>query len=62
MKNREVKSYLITNIPDTDWKRFKRWSVITGHNTLNEALSKLIKLAGNNKFKSVIGDSIEHNT
>ena len=50
MANRKFKSYLITNIPESDWKRFKRWTAIEGFDTLNQALSSLIKSAGNNKL------------
>ena len=44
----KFKSYLITNIPVDDWVKFKRWTAIKGYGTLNNALSTLIKLAGNN--------------
>jgi|TARA_R100001530_G_scaffold62369_1_gene44879 hypothetical protein len=42
------KSYLITNIPVADWKRFKRWTAMEGYDNLNHALSSLIKMAGQN--------------
>tara|TARA_Y100000310_G_C20012759_1_gene503700 strand:- start:251 stop:445 length:195 start_codon:yes stop_codon:yes gene_type:complete len=44
----KFKSYLITNIPEDDWLKFKKWTAIEGYGTLNNALSELIKLAGNN--------------
>ena len=44
----KFKSYLITNIPVDDWLKFKRWTAMEGYGTLNNALSTLIKLAGNN--------------
>ena len=44
----KFKSYLITNIPVDDWLKFKRWTAVEGYGTLNNALSTLIKLAGNN--------------
>ena len=44
----KFKSYLITNIPVEDWLKFKRWTAVEGYGTLNNALSILIKLAGNN--------------
>ena len=46
------KSYLITNIPVTDWKRFKRWTAIEGYDNLNHALSTLIKMAGENNLST----------
>jgi len=48
----KFKSYLITNIPVEDWLKFKRWTAIEGYGTLNNALSTLIKLAGNNDLNS----------
>ena len=48
MPNRKFKSYLITNIPETDWKKFKRWTALNEYNNLNDALTNLIRLAGNN--------------
>ena len=50
MPNHNFKSYLITNIPETDWKKFKRWTAIEGYDNLNQALSTLIKLAGMGEF------------
>ena len=47
-KPKKFKSYLITNIPVEDWLKFKRWTAMEGYGTLNNALSTLIKLAGNN--------------
>ena len=62
MKNRKFKTYLITNIPETDWKRFKRWTAMTGYSNLNDAFSKLIRLAGDDKLNNVMEDTVEHNT
>ena len=63
MKQRKFKSYLITNIPETDWKRFKRWTAMTGYSNLNEAFSKLIRLAGNDKLSHVLEEeAVEHHT
>jgi len=63
MKQRKFKSYLITNIPETDWKRFKRWTAMTGYSNLNEAFSNLIRLAGNDKLSHVLEEeTVEHNT
>ena len=46
MPKQKFKSYLITNIPERDWKLFKKWTAIEGYDTLNHALSSLIRLAG----------------
>ena len=48
MANLKQKSYLITNIPAGDWKRFKRWTALGEYDNLNHALSSLIKMAGQN--------------
>mgnify|MGYP003137698769 CR=1 FL=1 len=56
LRRKKFKSYLITNIPESDWLKFKRWTAIEGYETLNDALSKLIKLAGNNDLK---GDGLK---
>ena len=58
----KFKSYLITNIPVNDWLKFKRWTAMTGHSTLNDALFKLIKLAGSDKLTNIMEDTVEHNT
>ena len=58
----KFKSYLITNIPVNDWLKFKRWTAMTGHGTLNDALSKLIKLAGSDKLTHIMEDTVEHHT
>ena len=50
MPKQKFKSYLITNIPERDWKLFKRWTAMEGYNNLNHALSTLIRLAGNNNI------------
>ena len=52
LKPKKFKSYLITNIPVDDWLKFKRWTAMEGYGTLNNALSTLIKLAGNNNLHS----------
>ena len=52
MPKLKCKSYLITNIPETDWKKFKRWTAMQDYNNLNDALTNLIRLAGNNDLKS----------
>ena len=49
MPKQKFKSYLITNIPERDWKLFKKWTAIEGYDTLNDALSTLIRLVGSNK-------------
>ena len=53
MANIKQKSYLITNIPVGDWKRFKRWSAMEGYDNLNHALSTLIRLAGQNSLTTI---------
>ena len=62
MANRKFKSYLITNIPETDWKKFKRWTALTEHSNLNDAFHKLIKLAGNDRLADVTEGTVEHIT
>ena len=52
MPKLKSKTYLITNIPETDWKNFKRWTAMQDYNNLNDALTNLIRLAGNNDLKS----------
>ena len=52
MPKQKFKSYLITNIPERDWKLFKKWTAIEGYDNLNHALSTLIRLAGNNNIVS----------
>ena len=52
MSKQKFKSYLITNIPERDWKLFKKWTAIEGFDNLNHALSTLIRLAGNNNIVS----------
>ena len=37
MPKLKFKSYLITNIPERDWKKFKRWAAIMDYNNLNDA-------------------------
>ena len=62
MSNRKFKSYLITNIPERDWKLFKKWTAIEGYDNLNHALSTLIRLAGNNNIVSLSGTENEQTT
>tara|TARA_Y100000310_G_C20588374_1_gene766632 strand:- start:111 stop:404 length:294 start_codon:yes stop_codon:yes gene_type:complete len=62
MINRKFKSYLITNIPETDWKKFKRWTAVAGYSNLNDAFFNLIKLAGEDKLTSIMEDTVEHTT
>ena len=50
MRNNKFKTYLITNIPEKDWKKFKRWIAIADFDTLNDAFNHLIKEAGDNKL------------
>ena len=57
MKQGKFKTYLITNIPNTDWSKFKKWSALNGFNNLNDAISILIHLAGNNKLDEYRDDS-----
>ena len=61
MANLKQKSYLITNIPLGDWKRFKRWTAIEGYDNLNHALSTLIRQAGNNQLTSTDNGTV-HDT
>ena len=49
MPKQKFKSYLITNIPERDWKLFKKWTAVEGYNNLNHALSTLIRLVGSDK-------------
>ena len=44
------KTFLIRDIPEKDWKKFKRWTAIEGYNNLNHAVTTLVKLAANNKI------------
>ena len=46
MPKLKYKSYLITRIPERDWKMFKRWTAIQGYDNLNDAFANLIKKAG----------------
>ena len=59
MPNHNFKSYLITNIPETDWKKFKKWTAIKEYSNLNEAITNLIKLAGNNQLHDSINNIVE---
>ena len=58
----KFKSYLITNIPVEDWLKFKRWTAMEGYGTLNNALSTLIKIAGNNELLGKYGAENEQTT
>ena len=58
----KFKSYLITNIPVDDWLKFKRWTATEGYGTLNNALSTLIKIAGNNELFGKYGAENEKTT
>ena len=52
MANLKQKSYLITNLPAGDWKRFKKWTALEEFDNLNHALLTLVRRAGdNNLFK-----------
>tara|TARA_Y100000034_G_scaffold96541_1_gene117598 strand:+ start:1898 stop:2086 length:189 start_codon:yes stop_codon:yes gene_type:complete len=62
MPKQKFKSYLITNIPERDWKLFKKWTAIEGYDNLNHALSTLIRLAGNNNIVSLNGTENEQTT
>ena len=50
MANLKQKSYLITNIPLGDWKRFKKWTAIEDFDNLNHALLTLVRRAGDNQI------------
>ena len=50
MTKLKQKSYLITNIPAGDWKRFKRWTAIEEYDNLNHALLTLVRRAGSNQL------------
>ena len=52
MANVKQKSYLLTNIPAGDWKRFKRWTALEDFDNLNHALLTLVRRAGNNTITS----------
>ena len=58
------KTFLIRDIPERDWKKFKRWTVVEDYNNLNHAITSLIKLAGNNRLKETMetieGEIIEN--
>ena len=50
MANLKQKSYLITNIPAGDWKRFKRWTALEDFDNLNHALLTLVRRAGDKQI------------
>ena len=62
MPKQKFKSYLITNIPERDWKLFKKWTAIEGFDNLNHALSTLIRLAGNSNLNVKFGTENEQTT
>ena len=49
------KSYLITNIPVGDWKRFKKWTALEEYDNLNHALLTLVRRAGSNQLANTDG-------
>ena len=55
------KSYLITNIPAGDWKRFKRWAAIEEFDNLNHAFATFIRNAGRNTL-TFTGDGANSGT
>ena len=50
MANLKQKSYLITNIPAGDWRRFKKWTALEEFDNLNHALLTLVRRAGDNQI------------
>ena len=50
-KRRKFKSYLIRNISETDWKKFKRWSAMQGFTNLNDTFGSIIKSIVTDEFK-----------
>ena len=50
MANVKQKSYLITNIPAGDWKRFKKWTALEEFDNLNHAILTLVRRAGSNQI------------
>ena len=50
MANLKQKSYLITNIPAGDWKRFKKWTALEEFDNLNHAILTLVRRAGSNQI------------
>ncbi len=55
MTKLKQKSYLITNIPAGDWKRFKRWTAIGEYDNLNHALLTLVRRAGSSQLTNADG-------
>ena len=55
MANLKQKSYLITNIPLGDWKRFKRWTAIGEYDNLNHALLTLVRRDGSSQLTNADG-------
>ena len=55
MAKLKQKSYLITNIPNGDWKRFKRWTAIGEYDNLNHALLTLVRRAGSSQLTNADG-------
>tara|TARA_Y100001973_G_C5185556_1_gene327620 strand:- start:1925 stop:2113 length:189 start_codon:yes stop_codon:yes gene_type:complete len=62
MQDDKFKTYLITNIPESDWKKFKKWTTLQDFNTLNDALRHIIKTAGHNKLAFYSESGNEHTT
>ena len=58
MANIKQKSYLITNIPAGDWKRFKRWTALEDFDNLNHALLTLVRRAGDNQITPIEGTTV----
>ena len=61
MANLKQKSYLITNIPAGDWRRFKKWTALEEFDNLNHALLTLVRRAGSNQITST-ADGIVNDT
>ena len=61
MANLKQKTYLLTNIPLGDWKRFKRWTALEEYDNLNHALLTLVRRAGQNQLTNV-GNEIVNDT
>ena len=58
MANIKQKSYLITNIPAGDWKRFKKWTAFEEFDNLNHALLTLVRRAGDNQITPIEGTTV----
>ena len=62
MANLKQKSYLITNIPAGDWKRFKRWTALEEYDNLNHALLTLVRRAGSDELINPIENGTVNDT